>query len=106
MYFQKVNITCNRKTLSYVWTQNQQDYLYVKGTDADEIASLYRKYNIYDVDEIEIYLDTGTETHTLNFKLDGGSSYYYKSEINIELKFELIDNNEKLNVYVDGVHAK
>ncbi len=101
MFFQKVNLSCNCKILRYVWTQNQDD-LYIEGTESGKIISLYRKYNIYNVDCIKLYLDTGSETYTLNFKLDSGSSYYYKSEINIELKFEMVDGREKLHVYVDG----
>jgi len=57
---------------------------------------------MYSVDIIKLYVDTGIESWSLEILLEGGSKYHYKSEIDIELKFEIIDEREDLHVYVNG----
>jgi hypothetical protein len=104
MFFQKVNLKCNRQIHHYIWTENDEN-LYIGLVESDKITCLYRKYNLDSTDMIKLYVDTGIESWSLEFLLEGGSSYYYKSEIVIELKFEMIDGREELNVYVNGEYS-
>lgn len=104
MFFQKVNLKCNREIHHYIWTENDEN-LYIGPIESDKITHIYRKYNLDTMDIIKLYVDTGTESWPLEFLLEGGSSHYYKSEIDIELKFEMIDGREELNVYLNGKYT-
>ncbi len=104
MFFQKINLSCNRQIHHLVWTENN-DNLYIGPIKSCETFSLYRKYNLYCDDLVKLYVDTGNESYTLNFSLEGGNNCNYKSDIIIELKFSMIDNKEELNIYIDGEYS-
>jgi hypothetical protein len=75
-YFQKVIIKSNNKLFRATWRQNGEDItIYSSG---DEII-LYRKFNSYTNDNIELYFETDIDTYNISFQI----SNTYKFEIKL-----------------------
>ena len=89
-YFQKVIIKSNNKLLRTTWTQNGEDITIYSSND--EII-LYRKFNSYTHDNIDLYFETDIDSYNISFQI----SKIYKFEIKLMLLF----NEKNFNLYID-----
>ena len=94
-YFQKVIIKSNNKLFRTTWTQNGEDITIYSSND--EII-LYRKFNSYINDNIELYFETDIDTYNISFQI----SNIYKFEIKLMLLF----NEKDFNLYIDDEFIK
>jgi hypothetical protein len=94
-YFQKVIIKSNYKLFRATWTQNCEDITIYSSND--EII-LYRKFNSYIHDNVELYFETDIDTYNISFQI----SNTYKFEIKLMLLF----NEKDFNLYIDDVFIK
>ena len=88
-YFQKVIIQSNNKLYRITWRQNGED-ITIYSLD-DEII-LYRKFNSYTNDNIELYFETNIDSYNISFQI----SNIYKFEIKLMLLF----NEKDFNLYI------
>jgi len=94
-YFQKVMIKSNNKLFRATWTQNGED-ITIYSSD-DEII-LYRKFNSYTHDNIDLYFETDIDTYNISFQI----SNIYKFEIKLMLLFD----ETNFNLYIDDEFIK
>ena len=94
-YFQKVIIKSNNKLLRTTWTQNSEDITIYSSND--EIV-LYRKFNSYTPDNIDLYFETDIDSYNISFQI----SNIYKFEIKLMLLFKEKD----FNLYIDDEFIK
>jgi hypothetical protein len=94
-YFQKVIIQSNNKLFRTTWTQNGEDITIYSSND--EII-LYRKFNSYINDNIDLYFETDIDTYNISFKI----SNTYK----FETKLMLLFNEQDFNLYIDDEFIK
>ena len=94
-YFQKVIIKSNNKLLRTTWTQNGEDITIYPSND--EII-LYRKFNSYTHDNIDLYFETDIDSYNISFQI----SKIYKFEIKLMLLF----NEKNFNLYIDDEFIK
>ena len=94
-YFQKVIIKSNNKLFRTTWRQNGEDITIYSSND--EII-LYRKFNSYTNDNIELYFETDIDSYTISFQI----SNIYKFEIKLMLLF----NKKDFNLYIDDEFIK
>ena len=94
-YFQKVIIKSNNKLLRTTWTQNGEDITMYSSND--EII-LYRKFNSYTCDNIDLYFETDIDSYNISFQI----SNIYKFKIKLMLLF----NEKDFNLYIDDEFIK
>jgi len=94
-YFQKVIIKSNNKLLRTTWTQNGEDITIYSSND--EII-LYRKFNSYTHDNIDLYFETDIDSYNISFQI----SKIYKFEIKLMLLFD----EKNFNLYIDDEFIK
>ena len=94
-YFQKVIIKSNNKLLRTTWTQNGEDITIYSSND--EII-LYRKFNSYTHDNIDLYFETDIDSYNISFQI----SNTYKFEIKLMLLFD----EKNFNLYIDDEFIK
>ena len=94
-YFQKVIIKSNNKLLRTTWTQNGEDITIYSSND--EII-LYRKFNSYTSDDIDLYFETNIDSYNISFQI----SNIYKFEIKLMLLFD----EKNFNLYIDDEFIK
>ena len=80
-YFQKVIIKSNNKLSRISWTQNGEDITIYSSND--EIV-LYRKFNSYTPDNIDLYFETDIDSYNISFQI----SKIYNFEIKLMLLFD------------------
>lgn len=99
-YFQKVIIKSNNKLFRATLTQNGED-ITIYSSD-DEII-LYRKFNSYINDNIELYFETDIDSYNIHsYNISFQISNTYKFEINLMLLF----NKRDFNLYIDDKFIK
>jgi hypothetical protein len=95
-YFQKVIIKSNVKLSRLSWTQNEEDiWIDTLSNECNGDICLYRKFNSYKDDNIDLYFGTDTDTYNISFQI----SNIYKCEIKINLTVDPVQN--KVNLYID-----
>ena len=94
-YFQKVIIKSNNKLLRTTWTQNGEDITIYSSNN--EII-LYRKFNSYTSDYIDLYFETDIDSYNISFQI----SNIYKFKIKLMFLF----NKNDINLYIDDEFIK
>ena len=94
-YFQKVIIKSNNKLSRISWTQNGEDITIYSSND--EIV-LYRKFNSYTPDNIDLYFETDIDSYNISFQI---SKIY-----NFEIKLMLLFDEKNFNLYIDDEFIK
>ena len=94
-YFQKVIIQSNNKLYRITWRQNGEDITIYSSND--EII-LYRKFNSYTNDNIDLYFETNIDSYNISFQI----SNIYK----FETKLMLLFNEKDFNLYIDDEFIK
>lgn len=92
-YFQKVIINSNEKLSRLSWTQNGEEiWIDTNTNNCNGDICLYRKFNSFKDDNIDLYFGTDTNTYNISFQI----SKIYKCEI----KINLIIVQNKVNLYL------
>ena len=91
-YFQKV-IICSDKNLSRcVWTQNGED---INIELFNNKFVLYRKFNSYANDDINLYFETYDDSYNMSFQIK--NTYKYKIQIDL-----IYSEKNKFDLFLDG----
>jgi hypothetical protein len=97
-YFQKVIIKSNIKLFRVTWTQNNED---IRIYPVNNEFILYRKFNSYKNDDIELYFETEKDTYTKSFQFS--NDYTFETKIMISF-----NENEfhSFELYIDDEFIK
>ena len=90
-----LEIKSNNKLSRISWTQNGEDITIYSSND--EIV-LYRKFNSYTPDNIDLYFETDIDSYNISFQI----SNTYKFEIKLMLLFD----EKNFNLYIDDEFIK
>lgn len=93
-YFQKVIIKSNKNLSKILWTQNGEE-IWIDTDNSNKEIFLYRKFNSYTNDNIDLYFATDIDTFNKSFQI----SHIYKPVIKIDLIIE--PNQNKFTLYID-----